>query len=155
MQSQTSSSRPKARPSTEASENFLWSEEREVYYYSNFDLFNCSNPEEEFYEFTTFIERVATELGREWQREAQMLYSPHLNHNRVFLTLMELWLSQHPPTNTFRNPKTKLPPFNPHFIAHFHSRALLELQAKAPTLIVSPPSPSLKAVCLGFFMTAN
>jgi len=68
---------------------------------------------------------------------------------------MELWLSQHPPTNTFKNSKTKLPPFNPKFITQFHSRALEEVQTKNPGKSINPPSPSLKAVCLGFFMTAN
>jgi hypothetical protein len=68
---------------------------------------------------------------------------------------MELWLSQHPTTNTFRNPKTNLPPFNPKFITQFHTRALLELQNKYPGTNLNPPSTTLKAVCLGFFMTAN
>jgi hypothetical protein len=68
---------------------------------------------------------------------------------------MELWLSQHPPTNTFKNPKTKLPPFNPNFITLFHNHATQELKAKHQGIDLVPPSPSLKAVCLGFFMTAN
>ena len=48
---------------TQESEDSLWSEEREVFYYSNFDLFNCTHSEQQFYQFTIFIEKVATELG--------------------------------------------------------------------------------------------
>lgn len=100
-----------------------YSEEREVFYYSNFDLFNCNEAEEDFFQFTTFIERVATELGKEWQREAQRLYQPELTSNRVFMTLMELWLSQHPSINTLKT-INKTIPFNPKFVTRFHERAL-------------------------------
>jgi len=30
---------------TQESDDSLWSEEREVFYYSNFDLFNCTTSE--------------------------------------------------------------------------------------------------------------
>ena len=32
--------------SIESSETTLWAEEREVYYYTNFDLFDCESAEE-------------------------------------------------------------------------------------------------------------
>jgi hypothetical protein len=41
----------------------MWSEEHQVFYYSNFDLFNSTQCEEEFYQFSMFIEKVSSELG--------------------------------------------------------------------------------------------
>lgn len=83
------------------------------------------------------------------------LYHPHLRSNRVFMTLMELWLGQHPTNNALRSSKTKIPPFNPNFMTRFHQQALMELNYISPGLVINPPTTALKAVCLGFYMTAN
>jgi hypothetical protein len=45
MELEASNSKYYPRTTLESSDS-LWSEEREVYYYSNFDLFNCTNIEE-------------------------------------------------------------------------------------------------------------
>jgi hypothetical protein len=66
-----------------------------------------------------------------------------------------LWLSQHPTTSTLGSNKTKITPFNPSFMAKFHQRAQEEIFSKDTPAIVQPPSTALKAVCLGFYMTAN
>ena len=67
---------------------------------------------------------------------------------------MELWLSQHPSTNTLKN-ISNITPFNPTFVSLFHRKALDELKKTNPKEDILPPSTSLKAVCLGFYMTAN
>lgn len=40
-------------------------------------------------------------------------------------------------------------------MAKFHQRAQEEIFSKDTAAIVQPPSTALKAVCLGFYMTAN
>lgn len=99
-----------------------YSEEHHVYYYSSFDLFSEQEAEDEFYEFTIFLQKVSSELGNEWKNEARHLYWPLINHHQVFLHLMELWLQHHPPVNSQRLSKAKPTTFSPAFLAQFTVR---------------------------------
>jgi hypothetical protein len=68
---------------------------------------------------------------------------------------MELWLSHHPPVNSHSHSKTKQTTFNATYLAEFKEKMQQELAIKTTSPCPQPAATSLKAVCLGFFMTAN
>lgn len=71
------------------------------------------------------------------------------------MTLMELWLSHHPPVNSHRCLNTTQTTFNSQYLAEFKSKMRQEHSVKSKEAFVEPSNTSVKAVCLGFFMTAN
>jgi hypothetical protein len=131
-----------------------WSEEHQIYYYSKFDLFSHES-EEEFYQFSIFGEKISTELGSDWLAEASLLYYPYVSSKQIFLNLLELWLRHHPPVNSMKSTNKKSSVFNLEYVSSFNSMIQAHLSTHHPTITLKPPASSLKAVCLGFYMTAN
>ncbi len=94
------------------------------------------------------------ELGADWAAEAGLLYDPYLSGKQVFIHLLELWLRHHPPVNSMR-PLQKASTFNPQFIADFDALIRGQSGRIPKNATVKPAASSLRAVCLGFYMTAN
>ena len=68
--------------------------------------------------------------------------------------LLELWLRHHPPVNTMRLTQ-KASTFNPQFVTDFDNLIRGPSGRIPQGVTVKPAVSSLRAVCLGFYMTAN
>jgi hypothetical protein len=97
----------------------MWSEENQVYYYSKFDLFESDQSQNEFYQYSVFVEQVSMELGQEWRLEAGLLFSPLCGSQDVFMNLLELWLHHHPTLTSLRMSGNKNVTFNSAYVQEF------------------------------------
>ena len=69
--------------------------------------------------------------------------------------LLELWLRHHPPVNSMSSIYQKTSTFNPEYLVEFKKMIEKLMISHEEGKMIKPPSSSLKAVCLGFYMTAN
>ena len=74
------------------------------------------------------------------------------------MNLMEMWLQHHPPVSSRSISKARMTTFSPSFLTQFSARMQQEATKINPSPlqpVPQPPNHALKAVALGFFMTAN
>lgn len=71
------------------------------------------------------------------------------------MNLLELWLRYHPPVNSVRTTPNESMSFNANYVTEFIQIVTKEISEKYSNVEIKPPQMTVKAVCLGFFMTAN
>lgn len=64
MEDERNTGRVKSFPTQETQDDFIWEEENQIFYYSNFTLFDDEKDQNTFYEYSIFMEQVSNELDK-------------------------------------------------------------------------------------------